>query len=275
MRLLNGIVMSMAEGAIKGAATGALKSSSGTIAAVIFDGDIPPLPPAPPFPPSPSMIAPEDERQNDALVFLGLCLSVAIPGGMIMRTLEEMVEEGSWSDAITYDRLPVWLLVAYAFSAAAFGQLFSHGKDASALESTHYALASCAMLCAVRHSHRLSAVSRRASGAIIISFLVAFSVVLFFRTSMHTERCKPTMAILTVFCAAPCWRVYSARKRLVGEPMAEKARRRGALISVILVVGLALQPWLGVCMHPVTWAESVQMAGEMAVLALATDNLWS
>lgn len=276
MRHLSGIVLNLAEGAIKGAASGVIKSASGGIVTETFLGeDGTPKPPAPPPSPSSPMIAPLDVRQPDAFVFLGLCLSVAIPAGMIMRSFEEAAEESDWSEVFSYERLPVWLLASYAFSASAFGELFVHGASSSALQSTHYALSSCAMLCAIRHMHKAGGVSRRSSGAIMMSFLIAFSVVLFFRTSMHTERCTSTMFILTIFCAAPCWRVYSARTRMAGDIGAEKARYRGRVAHFVLVVGIGLQPWLGVCMTPTSWAEGVQMAGELAVLALATESLWA
>lgn len=269
MRSLKGLALALAEGAL----TGAVKKA----ALEEFEGGQRAEPPSPPpSPPSP-MIAPVDERQPDAFVFLGLCLSIAIPAGMILRNFEDAAEDGSWADAFTsYERMPVWLLASYAFAAAAFGELFVHGATASALQSTHYALASCAMLCALRHSHRASNIPRRASGAVIISFVIAFSVVLFFRTSLHTQRCRSTMFILTLFCAAPCWRVYSSKRYSVGnDQAAERAKRRGKVLCAILVAELALQPWLGVCMSPVSWAEGVQMGGELAVLALATESLWA
>ena len=263
-RRLRGLALTLAENALKGVANEALKEQS------LVASLLPPPPDAP-------MIAPVDERQPDAFVFLGLCLSIAIPAGMLLRAFEDAAEESNWSEIFSYERVPVWLLASYVFSASAFGELFVHGQTASALHSTHYALSSCSMLCAMRHLHKTGNVSRRASGAIMLSFVIGFSVVLFFRTSLHTEHCKSTMMILTAFCAAPCWRVYSARRRAAGaaDPAASKAQFRGRLAHFILVLEFALQPWLGVCMAPASWAEPVQMGGELAVLALATESLWA
>jgi hypothetical protein len=218
-----------------------------------------------------------DEAHPDAFVIMGLALSVSIPGGIILRAFEESMEEDSWRDAFTYDRFPVALLAAYGFSSAAFGALFSDGKSANALASTHYALSSVSALCALRHSHRQSEVSRRASGAIILSFIIAFSVVLYSRMELHFRNCSFTMAILTVFCAAPCWRVYGRTRmhQISGDQAICKAKKRGAFISAVMVLELALQPWLGVCAPPAPWAEPVLMGGELAILALATESLWS
>lgn len=265
-RELRGIALAVAEGALEAA----IKAYSD------FSPPPPPsVPPSPPQSPPAPLIASVNERQPDALVFLGLTLSLAIPGGMLFRVAEELTDDLTWEEAVSYEKLPVWLLAAYAFSAGAFGELFRNGRSASALERDHYALASLAALCALRHTHRMCNLAKRASGAVLLSFLVAFSVVLFFRTSLRTERCKTTMMVLTVFCAAPCWRAFHRKRHAAqGDRATEKARQRSMALSWVLLLGVFLQPWLGLCGPAASWAESVQMFGELTALSLATDSLW-
>lgn len=227
----------------------------------------PPAPPRPPRPPGPALIAGVNEAQPDALVFLGLALSCAIPFGMLVRA----VEEGR--AACEYSRVPLWLFAAYACNAAAYALLFFGAGHP--LDHAHWALTAATATAALRHSHRAGDSPRHYAGAVSLSFLVAFSVVYAFKRSLRPRRCASTLAVLVVFCAAPAWRLHLKQRRgEAPEPRERAARRRGGYATLVLLVLLSVQPSLGVCGPPAPWAESSQMLLELGALALVTDSLW-
>lgn len=229
----------------------------------------PASPPGPPPVPGAPMVAPASGQQ-DALVFLGMVLSVAIPAGMVFRAAEDYAEGAP----LEYALVPAWLIAAYAFSAAAFGVLFAD-LDASSLSATHWGLASLSTLCALRHSQRVCESPRRPSSALILSLGVTFGVVFAFRTSMRLDRCEQTLIILSVFSAAPAYRVYS-KHRTDGcvDVRIKQARRRQHALMFVLMVLITAQPWLGVCSAVESWAETAQMVSDLIILALATDFFW-
>ena len=232
----------------------------------------PPAPGTPPWPPpapSAPMVAPPS-KQHDALVFLGLVLSIAIPAGVVFRAGEDYADGAT----LEYALVPVWLIAAYAFSAAGFGVLFAN-IDSSSLSATHWGLASLSTICALRHSQRMCDSPRRPASALMLSLGVTFGVVFAFRMSMRLDRCEQTLIILSVFSAAPAYRVYT-KHRTDGcvDVHIRQARKRQHALMLLLMTLITAQPWLGVCSAVEPWAETVQMVSDLVILALATDFFW-
>ena len=236
-----------------------------------FSDEPPPMrPPLPPATPPAPMVGSINTQQADALVYLGLVLSIALPVSMVVRAAEERVEGAP----LEYALVPAWLLLAYAFSAAAFGTLFTD-MTASSLSATHFGLAALASLCALRHSQRVCESPRRPCSALMLALAIAYGVVFAFRISMRLDRCEQTLLVLSLFAGAPAYRVY-ARHR--AEPSVDarvkSARRRQHALMLVILALVTAQPWLGVCTPVRKWAETAQLVSELTVLALATDGLW-
>ena len=216
------------------------------------------------------MVGEVNVQQADALVYLGLVLSIALPVSIVVRAAEERAE----GSMLEYANLPAWLLLAYAFSAAAFGTLFTD-MNASSLSATHFGLASLASLCALRHSQRVCESPRRPCSAFMLALSIAYGVVFAFRMSMRLERCEQTLLVLSLFAGAPAYRVYA---RHLAEPSVEarvkSARRRQHALMLVVMALVTAQPWLGVCTPVRRFAETVQLVSDLTVLALATDGLW-
>ena len=227
----------------------------------------PPWPP--PLPPAP-MVAPPNPQQTDALVYLGLVLSIALPVSMVVRAVEERAEGAP----LEYGLLPAWLLLAYAFSAAAFGTLFT-SMSGSALSATHFGLAALSSLCALRHSQRVCESPRRACSALLLALSIAYGVVFAFRMSMRLDRCEQTLLVLALFAGAPACRVYAKHSAESSvDPRVKSARRRQHALMAVIMALITAQPWLGVCTPVRRWAETAQLVTDLTVLALATDGLW-
>lgn len=171
--------------------------------------------------------------------------------------------------------MPAWLLAAYAFSAVGFGVLFAD-MNASALTAAHWGFAALASLCALRHSQRVSESPRKPASTLALAIAIVLGVIFAFRVSPRLERCKPTVAVLFVFAAAPAVRVYT-RHRMEHASADQKlraARRRQHMLLILIIGMVAFQPWLGVCGPIDKWAESAQMVSDLTILALATDSFW-
>jgi len=217
------------------------------------------------------MVAPPNLLQPDALVYMSLVLSLAVPMSIVIKGFEERAEGA----ALEYAIMPVWLVAAYGFSAAGFSVLFAD-MNASALTSMHWGFAALASLCALRHSQRVCESPKKPSSTLLLSLAIVLGVIFAFRTSPRLERCRPTIMVLFVFAAAPAYRVYAKHKVESGQhdQKIRSARRRQHLLILLMITMIAGQPWLGVCGPIDRWAESVQMVSDLTILALATDSFW-
>ena len=213
---------------------------------------------------------------RNAFVFVGTALTAAVPVGMAVRAVEEALDEGDVWLALNYESMPAWLMLAYAFEAAAFGTMFRAGPDATSLDVVHWILASGAALCALRHCQRMCESPPRQAAASLLAFVVGMLVVAGFRTTASPDSCFAATTTVVIFCAIPAWRLHAAQRAQAAAagPNAKAARRRCAALVCMMLVLLSLQPYMGVCMEPRPWAESLQMACDLAVLAAATDPLW-
>lgn len=229
-------------------------------------GDASPSPP-PPFPPPAPLIAPVNATQPDSLIFFIGVLCCAIPFGIVIRILED----GDFS--LSYDRFPAWLFAAYIIMLCAYGVLASQ-SDASPLDKVHWAIVTPAYLCALRHAFKVSESPKRYASAVTITFLVGFSVIFALKTSLRPKRCEGTIFVLVIFCGMPALRLRSKHGE-DAEPETVGARKRCNYALMLVLLSFALQPWLGTCGAAAQWAETAQMALDLAVVVTVTDSLWS
>ena len=114
-------------------------------------------------------------------------MTAAIPVGLLLRAIEEAIEEEDYRSVLNYDKLPAWLMLAFGLEAAAFGVLYKAGPAATSLNTTHWVLASCASICALRHNQRMSKSPPRQATASMLAFTVAFLVIAGFRYGSYSD----------------------------------------------------------------------------------------
>lgn len=68
---------------------------------------------------------------------------------------------------------------------------------------------------------------------------------------------------------------FSTKHNEDAEPEVAGPRKRCHYALALVMLNIALQPWLGTCGPASSWAETAQMGFDLAIVTTVTDSLWS